>query len=375
VQAGGELTLDEMNLILNEASWGGGIANEGTLILRGGEVNQNEATVSGGGLYTMGTFDAYLDPHFQSNTAGAGGGIYIEGGSVSLNDAQITDNQNHGIYVLDGSVLLHDVSLTYNTGGGIKAGGGTIDGTQLSFTANSAPGSCGGGIGVFGDAELTLTESALRNNEAQEGAGVCQDSASSAAYLTNVSLIYNESGRQGGGIYAGTGLMRLANVTVARNTASLDDPGSYAGGGVFIEDGEVDLRGAIIGENGGNTSYPDCYGVFETAAFSLIGDRGQLEPRCGWLGFSSGMLSDVDPRLGASIIGGHTSGVELQADSPAIDSGLCISASNTTLEIDQRGYIVPWDGDNDGEAYCDMGAMEYGSEPPKHLYLPLIMKP
>jgi predicted outer membrane repeat protein len=375
VQAGGQLTLNEMRLTLNEALRGGGIANEGTLTLRGGAVNENQAALSGGGLYNEGTFYTWLAPIFQSNTANSGGGIHVEGGSVLLSGAQIIDNENQGMLVSDGSVSLRDTALNYNTAGGIWAGGGTIEGTRLSITANRTPGSCGGGIGVYGDAELILTESSLRNNEALEGAGLCQVSASSAVYLTNVSLIYNEAGHQGGGIYAGSGLMWLANVTLAQNIASLDDPWSYAGGGVYIEDGEVHLRSALIGDNGDDTNYPDCYGVFQTATFSLIGDRGQLEPRCGWLGFSSGMLSDVDPQLGASIIGGYTSGIELQADSPAIDSGLCISATGPAPETDQRGYIVPWDGDSDGDAYCDMGALEYGSEPPNRLYLPLVVKP
>ena len=376
VQAGARLTLEEMRIVRNEALRGGGLANEGSLTMRGGAVDENEAALRGGGLYTAGTFEGRRAPRFQSNAAPGGGGIDVQDGTVSLNGAVIVDNEGEGIFVSDGSVSLRDVRLNYNARGGIVAGGGTIDGKRISIIANRAPGRCGGGIGVYGDAELTLTESAFTNNEAREGGGFCQLSASSAAYLTNVSLVYNRAGAEGGGIYAGPGLLWLANVTVARNEASVDDPWSFAGGGVYIEPGgEVHLRSALIADNGDETDYPDCYGVFQSATFSLIGDRGGAEPRCGWLGFSSGMVTDVDARLAGSIVAGHTSGIELQADSPAIDSGLCVSARGPAPETDQQGYVVPWDGDGDGEAYCDMGALEHGSEPPQRVYLPLVAKP
>lgn len=375
VQAGGWLALDQMVVSLNEAQNGGGIATEGTLTLRAGSVQDNDAVSRGGGLFSTGSLTITSDSRIRNNDAASGAGIAIDGGSVALSHAAIVDNDGIGLLLYNGSMSLRDVAILNNRGFGLSVGSGTVDGARLSIQNNVEQSLCGGGIRMVGDGELVLRESAIVNNDADTGGGICQLSANSAAYLTNVSLINNAAGKDGGGIYAGDGLLWLANVTVAENRAGLDDPGAYAGGGIYIVDGDVHLRSTIVADNGGDTDYPDCYGSFQTATFSLIGDLGQLEPRCGWLGYSSGMLSDVDPHLDGAIAAGHTSGVELQAASPAIDSGLCVSATGPAPETDQRGYVVPWDGDGDGEAYCDMGAFEYGSEPANNLYLPLVTKP
>ena len=53
-------------------------------------------------------------------------------------------------------------------------------------------------------------------------------------------------------------------------------------------------------------------------------------------------------------------------------AGLCLSATGPAPTTDQRGYIVPWDGNGDGDA-CDMGAYEYGSQPANRLLLPLVV--
>ena len=329
VRAGGELTLENVDVLLNEASRGGGIANEGTLTITGGSVNQN--------------------------TANRGGGLYAAAGSLSLRDVVIAENRAPW-------------------GGGMYAESGAIDGVRLFIRGNRAEGACGGGIAVFQQATLTLAESAFVFNVALNGGGICQDSADGAVYLTNVTLAANDANRSGGGIFAENGLMWLANVTVTSNSASDELPGLYDGGGIYITGGEVHLRSAIVALNLNGSGYPDCHGTFTTATFSLIGDRGQSDPLCGWSGFSAGMLVDVDPLMGIIPVTGYDTVRSLEEDSPAIDAGLCLSATGPAPATDQRGYIMPWDGDGDGDAACDMGAYEYGSQPADRLLLPFVAR-
>lgn len=373
VQAGAQLTLEEVTVTLNEAGSGGGIANEGSLTLIGGTVGNNAASF-GGGIYNTGELTARSGQSRHRTNGNAGGGIYVEDGSVSLQDVRIANNEGpfSGIYVSDGSLSLQDANITSNHGG-LFAVGGSIEGTRLNIGGNEGVG-CGGGIAITFSAALTLSESAVAFNRALDGAGLCQSGPDSRVYLTNVTVAQNSAEEDGGGILVWSGVMWLANVTVAENTASSSQPGTYDGGGVFIEDGEVNLRSVIIADNGGVTDYPDCYGTFASASFTLIGDRGADDAFCSWLGFSAGMLSDVDARLDDLLLAGHATVTPLAADSPAIDSGLCVAATGPTLTADQRGYIMPWDGDGDGEAVCDMGAYEYGSQPANRLLLPLISR-
>lgn len=329
VRAGAELALENVDVLLNEAVRGGGIANEGTLTLAGAAVNMN--------------------------TAGVGGGLFAAGGSLSLRDVVIAEN-NAGI-----------------DGGGIYAVSGSIEGARLFLRGNRAEDSCGGGIAVVEQATLALAQSAFVFNVAFYGGGICQSSADSAVYLTNVTLAANEANGSGGGIIAGVGVMWLANVTVTGNSAGLE-PGPYYGGGIYITGGDVHLRSAIVALNLEGSGYPDCHGTFTTATFSLIGDRGQTLPLCGWSGFSSGMLADVDPQMGIIPVTGYDTVRSLDEGSPAIDAGLCIAATGPAPTTDQRGYIVPWDGDGDGDAACDMGAYEYGSQPANRLLVPLVAR-
>jgi hypothetical protein len=55
---------------------------------------------------------------------------------------------------------------------------------------------------------------------------------------------------------------------------------------------------------------------------------------------------------------------------PANDAG----DDAQSLATDQRGVPRPIDGDRDGEAVCDMGALEARTPPENKIYLPLVIK-
>ena len=50
----------------------------------------------------------------------------------------------------------------------------------------------------------------------------------------------------------------------------------------------------------------------------------------------------------------------------------CTSFDGATLFFDQRNYLRVVDGNQDGQARCDIGAAEFGDGTPRSAYLPVI---
>ncbi|MCB8981345.1 MAG: CSLREA domain-containing protein [Ardenticatenaceae bacterium] len=86
---------------------------------------------------------------------------------------------------------------------------------------------------------------------------------------------------------------------------------------------------------------------------------------------NSGDLSNTNPLLGDFITTYGTASFDLLSNSPAIDAG----SNESCLNTDQRKAVRPFDGNDNGTAICDIGSVEYGSQPIQYVYLPLAVKP
>jgi CSLREA domain-containing protein len=234
----------------------------------------------------------------------------------------------------------------------------------------------GGGIRAVG--RLTLVDCLLSNNRAETGGGVF------GLYLTVRGTTFTgNSAVSGGGLFSGFGL-DMENVTLAGNT------GRY-GGGAMLEDAEAGLRVShvtIAGNEATSTGggiyldsiacpagIPECpTGPFLRLDRSIVaGNTAPQNPDCAYmahLGLNNvfgpddgcspviGDRSTPDPKLSPlGAYGGLTPTRPPLPGSPAVDLAPGYLCSGT----DQRGAIRPVDGDGDGVAGCDAGAVEAGS--------------
>ncbi|MFF3848921.1 hypothetical protein [Streptomyces sp. NPDC002328] len=184
--ATGTLTLRNSTVVGNAADEdGGGILNEGRLIVEGSRIAHNEAREDdGGGVNTYGHVTIEDSEIVENWSAMEGGGLAnSEDGTVEIRRTSFVSNQagrDAGALNNEGTTLLTDSRILTNRAG--RDGGGlnneqepntdtarlTLDNTTV--TNNGATGK-GGGINNFPAAEVTLKSGEVTENEPSNCAG------------------------------------------------------------------------------------------------------------------------------------------------------------------------------------------------------------
>ena len=242
-------------------------------------------------------------------------------------------------------------------GGGGGGGGGTPGGTMGS------PGFGGGASGATADNSGNLGSA----GGGGAGLGGAVFSVYGVLAVTNCTFSGNQAvGGAGGGVFGsfgsnGMGLggaifildasMDVLNGTFAYNQSD------QGGGGIcnlgYDETSSVFLRNTILADTLSDASdylSTNLYGATNVD----LGNNNLIQSN---IGFHGGILSMADPRLTPlQDNGGPTWTHALLNNSPAIDAG-----DNTALPAtDQRGYPRIADGDGNGSAIVDLGAVEDG---------------
>lgn len=302
---------------------GGGILNEGgTLTLSNVTVADNVGGNRGGGIANSETLEL-TSTTIRGNASGSGGGI-MSTGTATLTDVVVGGNSGYeggGIHFdLEGTATLTNVAVTGNEG---YVGGGILNHQTIEVKGSTISGNTteSSGGGIYNSGQLTLTNSTVSANTVTSGDG-------------------------GGVVIANQGSATLRNVTISGNSAAA------SGGGIDNIDGTATLSNTILATStGGN-----CAGAGTIASG---GHNLEDDGSCGFTG--PGDLADMDPLLGPlSDNGGSTRTHALQRGSPAIDAGADAGCPAT----DQRGVPRPADGNGDGSAICDIGAVEAAAVEP-----------
>lgn len=277
----------------------------------------------GGGFYcedgTLSVVDSFFEGNGSSIKNTFGGGGYLEGGEAEFVRTTFLNNEIGGdhyeIWICIDNTCFYEQHSSPG-GGGIFIDDAAVTIQESSFIANIG-GEGGGGIFNFG--ELTILNSTIAKNTtfgtfSDKGGGIRNGGTLT---IINSTLTENSTGHDEGGGISNTGKAYVANSIIANNDPS-------------------DCTGSIT-DDGHNISSGD------TCGFDIV----------------NGSLPNTDPLLGIlQNNGGTTSMYPLLEGSPGIDTG---SPVYCTL-IDQRGMPRPMDGDDDGEAVCDMGSFEFPAE-------------
>jgi CSLREA domain-containing protein len=263
----------------------------------------------------------------QSNDAE---GVYeFNEGAIRASRATFARNGGSGLQEFDeGSLVLTRSKVVQNDDSGVQVfgeGGGRI--VRSTIARNET---AGFGGGLFTSSRIVVRDSTFSRNNGVEGGGMF---AANDAQMTlvNSTIANNQSPGSGAGIYAGDGSsVTLESVTVVRNRAGND------GGGLYLEglDGEMLLENSLIALNripGGGFIGADCFNEADPYG---SGGHNLLATDEGCSGFDGpGDLVRGNPRIGPlKRNGGPTETVALKANSPAIGK-----AGNDAPGKDQRG--------------------------------------
>ncbi|MCY2990553.1 MAG: hypothetical protein NTY19_22150, partial [Planctomycetota bacterium] len=361
ILSAGPLLVENSILSGNSAGrHGGGILGSGIVTITGSTLSNNMSGVDGGGLYGNAVVVAVSNSSFTSNSAGQdGGGIFNNGGAVSITDSQLDQNtapahSGGGVFNAGAGSTLAILRSRFTTntapfnGGGLAVATGTVTITASTFSGGLAD----QGGGVFNnDGHVTITSSTFSGNQAvSNGGGLFNDLASARATISNSTFSGNSS------VGAGAIANNAGQVTIASSTVTANSTTGTSAGGVLNTSGTVTVSNSVVAGTAANK--PDVQGVFSSGGHNLIGNVG---PATGFTHGTNGDLVGgggnpvIDAKLGPLTDSGGPTFTHLPlAGSPVIDAG-----GSTSLTFDQRGSPREWDGDTNGTATADIGAVEY----------------
>lgn len=428
VSVGGGLTvsISELTIQNGNASSGGGISNYGALTLTDVKVANNQATIFGGGIYHASTTEkllisiSTLEQNQATGSGSGGGGIYAFG-TVTISDSILDQNtalaEGGGIalYGVDSLLDMTNSTVSNNStsennsqGGGISTAQGSATIYGSTITGNSVSGTNSSGGGISTDTDMTLQFSEVSGNTAVDSGGGIRHwygNLNVSNTIVRNNTVSDPAG-SGGGIYASLGTVTLSNLEVSGNTAADSGGGihsnagisitnttisgnsSHFGGGLLISSSDpssilnstitanLDPSGSGVGGLYVATAVTIKNSIFAANAsaecwdisgpnITSLGYNIEDTDTCGFS--ATGDQPNTDPLLGPlTDNGGSTQTHAPLPGSPAIDGGTNAGCPAT----DQRGVSRPIDGDTNGTATCDVGAVEELIK----LFLPLIVR-
>jgi hypothetical protein len=198
--------------------------------IRHGKPSRDEC---GGGILNQGVL-MIIDCIVSDNSANGGGGLCSRGSKSELTIINSTIRSNISQRAASGD-------FACGSGGGIKSGSGTLVLINSTVTENYAASDRGrgGGIHVGCNCTAEFANSTISGNRAVgEGGGI---DAHGTLQLTNCTVSDNHAGSEGGGIYV-RGRLDYVNTIVANNTGKSGNCAvaeSYYKGGDFRPGGSL----------------------------------------------------------------------------------------------------------------------------------------
>ena len=240
---------------------GGGVYNEAifapaVFTMEGGEISDNTASNTGGGVYCVGVDSAVNilagDIH-DNNAASGGGGIAIgDDGTLNMTGGTIFHNtayagggvSNNGTpFTMEGGEISDNTATLF--GGGVDVS--SLKTFIMSGTALITGNTClrdGGGVGTTG--AVTITGGEISNNNAQGYGGGVTAFATGSLTMANAAMLGNTAAASGGGAFISndTGVASVVdNCVISGNTSTTGNGGGLYVGGLTPE---LNITGATL---------------------------------------------------------------------------------------------------------------------------------
>ncbi|MCL4190247.1 MAG: PKD domain-containing protein [Thermoguttaceae bacterium] len=248
----------------------------------------------------------------------------------------------NAILTLSGVTIQHGLA---DKGGGILNNGTlTVQDSTIRDNAAEIEGDFNHGGGILNNnGSLTVVRSLITGNFAGfSGAGISQQGWTPSATIVNSTISGNYCQFIGGGI-SGGGTMSIVSSTIVNNVAS-------HGGGLGGGSKTMYVRNTIVAANHASFG-PDVNVEIVSEGYNLVGDtkNGSGFAPTDLLGITSPLFGPLQDN------GGSTWTHALYPSSPAVDAG----DNAGVMPTDQRGQPRIADGNGDGNARVDIGAVEY----------------
>lgn len=204
----------------NQARFGGGVLNEGSITMTGGVVSENTASEDGGGIYNYNKGEFTMSGgSITGNKAstGKGGGIYNNSPNSGDKGINMTGGTIAGNSAADGGGI-------YNFSGTTIIAGGNVGEPTRGNMAN------GNGGGIYNKATLSFQSGSIQGNIASDGGGVYNGDGGSAL-MNGGTITQNKALLNGGGIcnYA---TLTLEGGEIKNNSCTQNGGGVWADGSI-----------------------------------------------------------------------------------------------------------------------------------------------
>ena len=326
-------------------------------------ISRSTATGDGGAVYLASYLEIGSDAHLLISGSGArdardGGGIHVvdgasliargrleiegtsaerDGGGLSVDAGSAAVPWDSNSLVVSNSGLLSVRSASAGRdGGGISFRGAVAAQLVVDLDQNDAAGR-GGGLWMGPQTDANLYQSRVTRNSATVGGGIAQDAASDYLVVLDSTIAGNTASSAGGGVDLGGGGFFASFSTIVDNA-----PDGVRGTGA----GNWELGSSLLARNGGaNCVDARSYGS------TIADDASCVTVPTDFA--DAGRFDEVADLLDQQDVGEY----HLAEGHPAIDFGDCTDVDGP----DQLGTTRPLDGDGDGAAGCDAGAIEAGA--------------
>ncbi|MCP4540907.1 MAG: choice-of-anchor D domain-containing protein [Chloroflexi bacterium] len=183
--------------------------------------------------------------HIHAGTVVISGVTIYNGSIISGNNGSIINGNGGGIYNDDAGLTLINTRVYGNSaddGGGVYVGSGSTTMTGTQVLSNSAY--VGGGVYVYEGSATMIGTQVLNNSASSEGGGVYVLYGSATLNASGGMINSNSASSEGGGVFVYEGSATLTGTQVLSNSAD-------NGGGVYVHYGSATLNasGGMINSN------------------------------------------------------------------------------------------------------------------------------